>query len=202
MKVLLVNGSPHKAGCTHTALAEVAGALRECGVESDEYWIGAAPVAGCTGCKACRSLGCCVLDDAVNSFVNQARDFDGFVFGSPVHFAAPTGALLAFLGRVFYSAGGQFAGKAAASVVSCRRAGATAALDVLNKFCQICNMPMVTSQYWNMVHGNTPEEVREDLEGMQTMRALGRNMAWMLRKLPADSLPAAEQPRLRTSFIR
>ena len=206
MNVLLINGSPHEKGCTDTALREVAGELERSGVRTRIFWIGKGPVRGCIGCGGCAGKGRCVFDDdRVNEALALAQDADGFVFGSPVHYAAAGGAMTAFLDRFFY-AGRGFALKPGAAVVSCRRAGTTAALDQLNKYFTISQMPVVSSQYWNMVHGNTPDEVRADLEGMQIMRTLGRNMAWLLRCIEAGraaGVPAPEQePRERTNCIR
>ena len=208
MKVLLVNGSPHKTGCTHTALEEVASMLREAGVETEIVWLGVHPLAGCIGCGSCAKEKRCFRDDIVNEFLDKAAEADGFVFGSPVHYAAASGTITSFLDRAFYAGNrrGVFAGKPGAVVVSCRRGGASAAFDQLNKYLTISSMPVVSSQYWNQVHGNTPDEVRQDLEGMQTMRTLGRNMAWFLRCIEAGrragiDFPQAE-PGVRTNFIR
>ena len=207
MKVLLVNGSPHKQGCTHTALTEVARVLEQEGVETEIFWLGAKPVAGCIGCKSCKETGHCFMkDDVVAAFVEKAREADGFVFGSPVHYAAPSGAIVSFMDRLFYSAGPMFWQKPAAGIVSCRRGGATAAFEQLNKYFSICGMPVVSSQYWNMVHGNTPEEVLQDKEGMQIMRTLGRNMAWLLKCIEAGTQAGiakpAREPWTPTNFIR
>ncbi len=206
MNVLLVNGGPHKQGCTFTALTEVAGALEKNGIATEFLWLGVRPVAGCIGCGRCLTTGRCFIDDAVNDVIARAGTFDGFVFGSPVHFASATGSITGFMDRLFYGRTALFAHKPAAAVVSCRRAGSTAALDQLNKYFSISKMPVVSSQYWNMVHGNTPEEVRRDAEGMQIMRTLGENMAWLLRCIEAGKAagiapPAAEEP-VRTNFIR
>ena len=206
MNVLLINGSPHEKGCTDTALREVAGELERSGVRTRIFWIGKGPVRGCIGCGGCAGKGRCVFDDdRVNEALALAQDADGFVFGSPVHYAAAGGAMTAFLDRFFY-AGRGFALKPGAAVVSCRRAGTTAALDQLNKYFTISQMPVVSSQYWNMVHGNTPDEVRADLEGMQIMRTLGRNMAWLLRCIEAGRAAGITPPRAenmaRTNFIR
>ncbi len=206
MNVLLVNGGPHKQGCTFTALTEVAGALEKNGIATEFLWLGVRPVAGCIGCGRCLTTGRCFIDDAVNDVIARAGAFDGFVFGSPVHFASATGSITGFMDRLFYGRTALFAHKPAAAVVSCRRAGSTAALDQLNKYFSISKMPVVSSQYWNMVHGNTPEEVRRDAEGMQIMRTLGENMAWLLRSIEAGKAagiapPAAEEP-VRTNFIR
>ncbi len=206
MKVLLINGSPNKNGCTFTALNEVAQELNHGGIETEIFHIGSQPVRGCIGCRGCtKTKGKCFFDDGVNEALELAATADGFVFGSPVYYASANGSLAAFLDRLFF-AGECFAYKPGACVVSARRAGTTAALDQLNKYLTIANMPVVSSQYWNMVHGNTPDEVRQDLEGMQTMRMLGRNMAWLLKCIKAGEaagicLPENEQ-RVRTNFIR
>lgn len=206
MKVILVNGSPKKNGCTYTALTEVAGALEKNGIETEIFHVGNKPLAGCMDCGACLKTGKCFMDDTVNEFVEKAKEADGFVFGSPVHYAAASGAITSFLDRAFYGKGSVFAGKPGASVVSCRRGGASAAFDQLNKYFTISSMPVVSSQYWNQVHGTTPEEVRQDEEGMQTMRTLGNNMAWLLKcielgKKEGISFPEGEK-KIATNFIR
>lgn len=206
MKVLLINGSAHQKGCTYTALKEVAGILEQEGFETEFLWIGAKPVAGCIGCGSCRSTGRCFVDDQVNQVVERLEELDGFVIGSPVYYAGPSGQLTAFLDRLFYAGGGRFRGKLGAAVVSCRRGGAATAFDRLNKYFTINSMPVVSSQYWNQVHGNTPEEVRQDLEGLQIMRTLGRNMAWLLKCIDLGrangiQLPPQEE-RVATNFIR
>lgn len=206
MKVILVNGSPKEKGCTYTALCEAAGALEKNGIETEIFWVGAKPIAGCIGCGACSKSGKCFVDDCVNVFVEKAKTADGFVFGSPVHYAAASGALTSFLDRAFYGKGAVFAGKPGAAVVSCRRGGASAAFDQLNKYFTINSMPVVSSQYWNQVHGNTPEEVQKDAEGMQTMRTLGNNMAWLLKCIEAGAAAGItfpeREPAVRTNFIR
>lgn len=206
MKVILVNGSPKEKGCTYTALCEVAGALEKNGIETEIFQVGAKPIAGCIGCGACSKTGKCFVDDGVNEFVEKAKAADGFVFGSPVHYAAASGALTSFLDRAFYGKGAVFAGKPGAAIVSCRRGGASAAFDQLNKYFTISNMPVVSSQYWNQVHGNTPEEVRKDAEGMQTMRTLGNNMAWLLKCIEAGAAVGItfpeREPAVKTNFIR
>lgn len=185
MKVLLVNGSPHAKGCTYTALSEVAKTLNEEGIETEFFQIGTKPISGCIACGKCRTIGKCVFTDCVNDFVALAKNADGFVFGSPVHYAAANGAITSFMDRVFYSNSnsGQnvFYLKPAACIVSARRGGTTAAFDQLNKYLTISQMPVISSRYWNMVHGSTPDDVQQDLEGMQIMRVLGRNMAWFLK---------------------
>jgi len=206
MKVLLVNGSPHAKGCTYTALCEVAAALEKQGIETELFQIGTKPVSGCLGCGACIKTGKCVIDDVVNEFVEKAKTADGFVFGSPVHFANASGAITSFMDRAFYGKGAVYADKPAAAIMSCRRGGATATLDQLNKYFTISNMPIVSSQYWNMVHGNTPDEVRQDAEGMQTMRTLGTNMAWLLKCIEAGKAAGVAMPereaKVATNFIR
>lgn len=207
MKVLLVNGSAHAKGCTYTALTEVASALEKNGIETEIIQVGAKPIAGCIGCGACGATGKCFIDDdGVNAFVEKAKTADGFVFGSPVHYAAASGALTSFLDRAFYGKAKAFQGKPGACVVSCRRGGATAAFEQINKYFTISCMPIVSSQYWNMVHGNKPEEVMQDLEGLQTMRTLGNNMAWMLKCIEAGKKEGIDfperEPALKTNFIR
>ncbi|MBR6871514.1 MAG: flavodoxin family protein [Candidatus Methanomethylophilaceae archaeon] len=206
MKVLLVNGSPHQNGCTYTALCEVAKGLESEGIDYEILHIGKGDIPGCRGCGYCKKKGECVIKDIVNQTVARADEFDGFVFGSPVYYAGPAGQLLSFMDRLFYSSRGRLAYKPAAAVVSCRRGGSTTSLDRLNKYFTISNMPVVSSQYWNQVHGNTPEEVVQDLEGMQIMRALGRNMGWMLRSIDAGKKAGVKIPepeeRAWTNFIR
>jgi multimeric flavodoxin WrbA len=206
MKVILVNGSPKINGCTFTALSEVAAALNKCGVETEIFHIGAKPISGCLACGYCRTNNKCVVNDAVNEFGKIIENADGFVFGSPVHYASASGAISSFMDRLFYASGNQFKGKPAAAVVSCRRAGSTAALDQLNKYFTISQMPVVSSVYWNMVHGHTPAEVMFDEEGLQVMRTLGNNMAWLLKcidlgKVAGYPFPKNE-PRIMTNFVR
>ena len=205
MKVLLVNGSPHEFGCTYTALAETAKALNENGVETEIIWLGKQALEGCRGCVACRKLWKCVIDDCVNEFMEKAAVADGFVFGSPVHYASAGGALVSFMDRLFYSSSRKLAYKPAACVVSCRRGGATATFDVLNKYFTINNMPVVSSNYWNEIHGNTAEEAAQDIEGIQTMRVLGNNMAWLLKCIEAGKAAGIEpqkEKKVLTNFIR
>lgn len=206
MKVILVNGSPNRQGCTYTALSEIETFLQSEGIETEIFWIGKKPISGCLGCGGCYQTGVCVFKDTVNEFVEKAKEADGFIFGSPVHYAGASGALTSFLDRAFYGKSSVFRGKPGAAIMSCRRGGATATLDQLNKYFTISSMPVVSSQYWNMVHGNTPDEVRQDLEGLQTMRVLGRNMAWLLKCIKAGKaqgigFPELE-PRVATNFIR
>ncbi len=210
MKVLLVNGSPHKEGCTYTALTEVAKTLNEEGIDTEIFWIGIKPLAGCIACKKCAKTGRCAFKDSVNDFLDIAKDADGFIFGSPVHYAAASGAITSFMDRVFYTvlqSGKQsFYLKPAAAIVSARRAGTTATFDQLNKYFTIMEMPVISSRYWNMVHGAKPEDVKKDLEGLQTMRILARNMAFFLKCKEAGinagvPLPKLEAP-IFTNFIR
>ncbi len=212
MKVLLVNGSPHKNGCTNTALEEIAKTLQEEGTGAEIYHIGIKPIAGCRGCGACTKLGHCVInDDGVNEFVDRCKDFDGFIFGSPVHYGSAGGAITSFMDRAFFTAfmsgrGEVFTHKPAAAVASARRSGTTATLDQLNKYFTISEMPVISGRYWNMVHGHTPDEVRQDLEGMQNMRILARNMAWHLKCLEAAHQAGVPMPKQEkivfTNFIR
>ena len=206
MKVLLVNGSPHQNGCTATALKEIAETLAKQGIDTENFWIGTKPVAGCIGCGSCLKTGKCFIEDKVNEFLEKVPKIDGFVFGTPVHFAATSGMLSSFMDRAFYGRRNLFSNKLGAAVVSCRRGGATAALDEINKYFGISNMPIVSSQYWNMVHGNTPEEVKKDEEGMQTMRTLANNMAWLLKSIEAGRKAGIELPKreeiISTNFIR
>lgn len=205
MKVLLINGSPNEYGCTFTALSEVARTLQKYGIETELLYLGKKPIAGCIACNKCGESGMCVFQDQVNEVLDRLDTIDAIVAGSPVYYAGPAGQLTAFLDRLFYSAGDRMAGKLGASVVSCRRGGASAAFDRLNKYFTISNMPVVSSQYWNQVHGFTPEDVRRDGEGLQTMRTLGENMAWLLNCIEAGrekgiGLPRYE-PRIATHFI-
>lgn len=207
MKVLLINGSPNAKGCTYTALSEIANELEKENIQTEIFHIGNKPIRGCTACGSCsKTKNHCIFDDdTVNIALKKAEEADGFIFGSPVYYASASGQITSFLDR-FFHAGACFAYKPGAAVVSCRRGGATAAFEQLNKYFTISNMPVVSSQYWNMVHGNTPEEVKQDLEGMQIMRTLGKNMAWLLKSIQAGkqagiSLPEKE-PRIATNFIR
>ena len=209
MKVLLVNGSPHAKGCTNRALQEIAKEIYKQDIDTEIFHIGTDPIRGCMGCGMCRKnkLGRCVFgDDSVNIFLKKMEEADAIIVGSPVHYAAASGGITSFLDRVFYAANGGFPNKPAAAIVSCRRGGATAALEQLNKYFTISNMPLISSCYWNMVHGNSPAEVEQDLEGLMVMRTLGRNMAWILKSIEAGkaagvALPEQE-PKVRTNFIR
>lgn len=210
MKALLVNGSPRKEGCTHTAL-QIAGAeLREAGIQVDEFWIGNKPIAGCIGCYTCTEQGACVFkDDKVQEFLEIAGDYDAFVFGSPVYFSGVAGSMKCFLDRVFFSNRGRvsFALKPAAVVTSARRAGTTATLGQLEKHLQYQQMLQVNSHYWPMVHGTSPDDVMRDEEGVQVVQVLGRNMAWLLKTIEAGRAAGIEPPappakRASTNFIR
>jgi multimeric flavodoxin WrbA len=210
MKVLLVNGSPNKNGCTYTALTEIANTLESEGIEAEIFWIGNQPISGCIACFSCTKEGECAIDDVVNEFTDKAKTADGFIFGSPVHYASAGGAITSFLDRVFFSSGpggrNRFYLKPGACVVSARRAGTTAAFDQLIKYFTISEMPVISSQYWNMVHGFAPEDVKKDLEGLQIMRTLGRNMAWFLKCKEAGAKAGVPYPqreeRAMTNFIR
>ena len=211
MKVLLINGSPHQKGCTFTALSEISDTFQQEGIDSDIYWIGNKPIGGCIGCFQCAEKQKCVFDDKINEFTKLAAEYDGFIFGSPVYYSGMNGSLMSFMDRAFFSASAQaphpFRFKPAAAVVSARRAGTTSALDQINKYFLHQQMPIATSRYWNMVHGNTPEEVRQDEEGMQTLRYLARNMAWLLKLKGAGKKagvpePPQEKTRVATNFIR
>lgn len=211
MKVLLFNGSPHKNGCTYTALEEISKTLKEEGIDSEIYQIGIKSITPCRGCGACSKIGKCVInDDDVNNFVEKAKDFDGFIFGSPVHYGSACGGITAFLDRAFFVnfTGGKkvFEHKPGAAIACARRAGTTATLDQLNKYFAITEMPMISGRYWNMVHGHTPDDVKQDLEGMQNMRILARNMAWHLKCKEAGEKAGVPMPKQEeivfTNFIR
>lgn len=205
MKVMLVNGSSREHGCTARALRQVADALNAEGIGTETLFIGNQPIADCIACGQCGKLGHCVFQDAAADFALRAAEFDGFVFGSPVYYAHPSGRLLSFMDRAFYANGGNFRFKPAAAVLSARRAGNTASLDVINKHFTINCMPVVSSTYWNHVHGNTPEEVEQDPEGLQTMTNLGKNMAWLLKCIQLGKENGVNPPRLDrvyTNFVR
>ena len=202
MKVVLINGSPHRKGNTFIALSEVAGALEKEGVQTEIIQLGIKAVQGCIACNKCAELGHCVFQDTLYNQVREAlQEADGIVVGSPVYYAGPNGALCALLDRVFYSCSELLAYKAGASVAVCRRGGGSATFDRLNKYFTILNMPVVSSQYWNSVHGMRPGEATEDAEGLQTMRMLGRNMAWLLKGVKREERPEPEL-RVMTNFIR
>lgn len=206
MKVLLINGSPHRKGCTYTALNEISKSLNEEGIETEIFHIGVDSIRGCIACGQCKSTFRCVFKDGVNAAIEKMETCDGLIVGSPVYYASANGTLVSFLDRMFYASARKMAYKPAAAIVSARRAGTTASFDQLNKYFMINNMPVVSSQYWNMVHGNSPEEVLQDEEGLQIMRRLGKNMAWMLKciengKLNGINIPELE-PKKITNFIR
>lgn len=205
MRVLLINGSPRAKGNTSIALAEVAKTLEQEGIETVTVGIGVQPVRGCVACGSCRKnkTTCAFSDQLYDNLLEMLKEgVDGLVVGSPVYYAGPNGSLCALMDRLFYSAGAMLAYKPAAAVAVCRRGGASATFDRLNKYFTINNMPVVPSQYWNSVHGAAPGEAEQDAEGLQTMRTLARNMAWMLRALAKEPLPVNNEPKLKTSFIR
>ncbi len=207
MKVLMINGSPHQHGCTDAALQIIAQELARQGVDSEIVWLGTGAVHSCMGCNYCHQNGKCVFDDdIVNQVAEKAKTADGFIFGSPVHYASPAGSMIAFMDRLFWSAGKYMKFKPAASIVSARRAGTTAAYDVLNKYIGISSMIQVPATYWNMVHGSCAEEVAKDEEGVTIMQAIASNMAWLLKLLESAKGTDLEQPQIikkaRTNFIR
>ena len=206
MKVLLINGSPHKEGCTFVALSEVAKTLQNEGIETEICWIGNKPIGGCIACKSCVKTGKCAFDDVVNVIHEKAKKADGFIFGTPVHFASGSGMITSFMDRAFYGRRELFKNKLASAVVSCRRGGATSTFDQINKYFAMNNMPIVTSQYWNMVHGSKPEDVLKDEEGLQTMRTLANNMSWLLKCIETGKKSGIKEPEnekiISTNFIR
>lgn len=207
MKVLLINGSPNKDGCTYTALSEIEKELNKENVETEIFHIGNKPIRGCTSCEKCENNRCVFNDDMVNTLLEKCENIDGLIVGSPVYYSSPNGAVISLLDRMFYAGSRVLKYKPAAAIVSARRAGTTSSLDVLNKYFTISNMPVVSSQYWNMVHGNDAEEVKEDLEGLQIMRTLGRNMAWLLKCIEAGkekgiNIPHSKEKREFTNFVR
>ncbi len=210
MKVLLFNGSSNEHGCTYTALKEAASALEKNGIETEIIQVGKNAIRDCIGCGACRKLGgkCVFKDDIVNEVIEKAKEADGFIFGSPVYYAHPSGRLLSFMDRVFYAGGTAFKFKPAAAIVSARRAGTTASLDAITKHFTINQMPVVSSNYWPMVHGaqNTPDDVKQDIEGLQIMRVLGDNMSWILKCIEAGKqqgiVPPQNEDKVMTNFIR
>lgn len=210
MKVLLINGSPNKNGCTYTALNEIVLTLNLEGIETEIYHIGKDPIAPCRACRACGKIGRCVINDKVNDFVEYARKFDGYVIGSPVHYGSAAGSIIPFLDRAFFidfmSGQNSFIHKPGTAIVSARRAGTTATIDQLNKYFQINQMPVISGRYWNMVHGANPDEVKKDEEGMQNMRILARNMAYHLKCKEAAHKAGINPPSTEevvfTNFIR
>lgn len=206
MKVLLLNGSAHEEGCTFTALSEIASSLNKEGVETEIFQLGNPALKDCSGCGACKKIGKCVIDDVVNEFVEKARECDGFIFGTPVYYAHPSGRILSFLDRAFYSGKTAFQFKPACAISSARRAGTTASFDVLNKYFTVSNMPIVSAGYWNNIHGRVADDAKQDLEGLQVMRTLGRNMAWLLKCIELGKQNNINRPELEekilTDFIR
>lgn len=207
MKVLMINGSPHEKGCTYTALTVIAEELKNQGIDSEIVWLGNGLIRSCIGCGGCKAgKGCVFNDDVLNSIGEKTKTADGYIFGAPVHYASPNGAMIAAMDRLFYSYGSHLRFKPAACIVSARRAGTTASYDVLNKYIGINNMIQVPSTYWNMVHGSKAEEVLKDEEGVCIMRAVGSNMAWLLKLLQSAKGTELEKPVLvpktKTNFIR
>jgi len=206
MKVILLNGSPREKGCTYTALCEVERILKENGVKAEIVQLPKGPIQGCTGCYSCRTNARCVFDDEVNSIGDKVAEADGLIVGSPVYYGGMAGSLKAALDRLFFSGSSRFAGKPAAAVVCARRSGLVTAFEDINRYFGICNMPVVTSQYWNQVHASSPQEVEKDEEGLQTLRTLARNMVWLLRCIQLgkeQGIPFPEhEKRLRTNFTR
>ncbi|OON92903.1 MAG: NADPH-dependent FMN reductase [Candidatus Epulonipiscioides saccharophilum] len=206
MKVYLINGSPKQTGTTFFALSHVKNALIQNGIEAEIYWVGNKPISGCLGCGACRTKGKCVIEDKVNEFADLAKSADGFIFGSPVHYAAASGFITAFMDRLFYSAGKNLAYKPASSVTVARRGGQSSTFDQLNKYFTINQMPVVSSTYWNQVYGLNGEQAHEDLEGLQCMEILGNNMSWLLKCIECGKNNDINTPpmptRIGTNFIR
>lgn len=206
MRVLLLCGSPHKEGSTHTALKKIAEALNQEGIETKEIWIGNKPVGGCTACGACRKLGKCAYDDIVNEIIAELDECDGFVVGSPVYYASANGSLVGIMDRLFYAASSKLSFKPGACITAARRGGTTASLDVMNKYFLFNNMPLVSSRYWNMVHGGCAEDVVRDEEGMQVMYQLGKNMAWLMKCIENGKKDGIEIPdqenKIWTNYIR
>lgn len=205
MNVLMINGSPNAKGCTYTALSEVADILHQEGIETEIIQIGNKDIRGCIGCRQCKKTGACVFSDIVNEIAPKFAACDGIIIGSPVYYASANGTLISFIDRLFYSASCDKTMKVGAAVVSCRRGGASATFDELNKYFTISGMPVVSSQYWNSVHGNTPEEVKQDAEGMQIMRTLAKHMAFLMKSIQLGKetfgLPEKEE-HVFTNFIR
>lgn len=205
MKVILINGSPNAKGCTYTALEEVSKTLKSEGIETEIIHVGHKDIRGCIGCRQCKTKGKCVFNDIVNDIAPKFKECDGIVIDSPVYFASANGTLVSFIDRLFYSMTADKTMKVGAAVVSCRRGGNSATFDELNKYFTISQMPIASSQYWNMVHGNSPEEVQQDLEGLQTMRTLGKNMAFLIKSIQLGKkefgLPEKEEHKF-TNFIR
>lgn len=206
MKIMLVNGSPHKSGNTYTALEKMSEQFSSLGADTEIYWVGNKPVSGCTGCGACFKTGRCAVNDDVNDFNDKARLCDGFVFASPVHYAAASGALTSFMDRAFYCSQGLYRLRPAAAVAVARRAGTTATLDQINKYFSISEMPVVSGRYWNMVHGREPGEVLFDEEGLQDLRIVAKNMVYLINCMKAGEkagiTPPGKETVTMTNFIR
>jgi multimeric flavodoxin WrbA len=208
MNVLLFNGSSKAKGCTNRALQEIEKELNDNGIDTEIICIGGVEIRDCNGCGACRNNNgyCFYDDDAINEYIEKAKLADGFIFGTPVYYAHPSGRLLSVMDRMFYAGSQAFKYKPGAAIASARRAGTTASIDVLNKYMTFACMPIVSSSYWNGVHGNNSDEVEQDLEGLQTMRNLGNNMAWLLKSIEAGKQAGIRQPQPekenRTNFIR
>ncbi len=206
MKVLMLNGSARLNGNTYTALKEIGKQLEEEGLEYEIFQLGGEPIRDCMSCGKCSEQGCIFADDKVNEFIAKAKEADGLVFGTPVYYAHPSGRIQSFLDRVFYSSGRAFAFKPGAAVAVARRGGTTASFDVLNKYFGISQMPIAGSTYWNIIHGAKRGEAAEDAEGLQTMRNLARNMAWMLKCFEAGKENGIAYPKIelgsRTNYIR
>ena len=205
MKVLLINGSPHENGCTFTSLSEVAKTLNENGIETEIHWIGRGDIPGCRACGFCKSKGFCTIDDDVRKITDRIDEFDGFIFGAPVYYSGPAGQICSWMDRFFYSGGKKLAGKIGASVVNARRGGNTASFERLNQYYLISNMIVPGSMYWNQTHGNSPEDVAKDKEGLHTMRMLARNIAWILKCIEAGKKAGIDypeiEPKIMTNFI-
>lgn len=206
-KILFINGSPNENGCVSTAMDEVIGVLRDSGIETEKIWLGKKAMPDCMACMQCQVKGRCVIEDQVNEVAAQIDDIAGIVVGSPVYYGGPNGRITSFLDRLFFSVPDEkFNGKLGASIVSCRRGGATAAFERLNQYFLIENMHVVGSQYWNQVHGGSAEDVKKDAEGLQTMRTLGRNIAWLLKAIENGKKDGIDIPvheaKTFTNFIR
>ena len=204
MKVLLINGSPHANGCTYTGLKHVAGVLKERGIDTEIIHIGAKPVGGCVACEKCSETGRCVFDDIVNIVLKKIEKADAIVFGAPVYFASPNGSMIAFMDRLFNA--GNFNHKPACVIASARRGGCSASLDVLNKYPTYHRMPLVSGDYWPIIHGNTPAEVEQDLEGIYTLEVMAKDLAWIMKCIEAGKeegiLPEVDNKTVWTNFIR
>lgn len=205
MKVLLINGSPNEKGCTYTALHEVEKTLNKQNIDTEIFHIGKAPISGCLACFKCLADEKCIIKDSVRDIQEKMETIDAIIIGSPVYYSGITGPLVSFLNRLFLHKD-RMSGKLGAAVVSCRRGGASSTFDQINKYFTVCSMPVVSSQYWNQVHGTSPEEVLKDLEGLQTMRTLGENMAWLLSCIDIGRKNGIDKPKyeksISTNFIR